>query len=127
VLQVEQQIAALRAMIGAMPPSVWKLSVHRHKISHIERSFIWDSRFHDVYHALVGSQYEAFVEYGGPQGRLYQKLDRDTGSTILTFVVYEVAEFEWQYIVPPPVVESTQYMSAEQVKGMILNSIYINY
>lgn len=82
---------------------------------------------HEVYHAVVGSQHETFVEYGGPQGRLYQKLDRDMGNTILTFVVDELAEFEWQYIVPPSVVESTQYMSAEQVRGMILNDLYINY
>jgi len=113
-------------MIDAMPPSVWKLSAHQHKISHVERSLIWDSHFHDVYHKVVGSQYEPFVEYVGPQGRLYQKLDPDTGSTILTFVIDEIVEFEWQYIVPPSVLESTQFASAEQVRGMILNSLYIN-
>jgi len=99
VLQVEQQIATLRAMIDAMPPSVWKLSAHLHKISHVERSIIWDSHFHDVCHKVVGSQYEPFVEYVGPQGRLYQKLDPNTGSTILTFVIDEIVEFEWQHIV----------------------------
>lgn len=114
-------------MINAMPPSVWKLSAHHHKISHIERSFIWASGIHDVYHKLIGFQYEPFVEYAGPQGCLYQKLDRDTGSTILTFVVHGIVEFEWQHIIPPWVVESTQDMSAEQVKGMILNSLYIKY
>ena len=113
-------------MIGAMPLSVWKLSAHHHKISYVERSFIWDSRSHDVYHKVVGFQYEIFVEYGGPQGRLYQKLDRDTGCTVLTFVVDEIVEFEWQYIVPPSVLESTQYTSAEQMRELVLNSLYIN-
>lgn len=113
-------------MISAMPPSVWKLSVHQHKISCIERSFIWDSQAHVIYHSVVGSQYDPFVEYNGPQGRLYQQLDRDTRSTILTFVVDEITEFEWQYIVPPLVVESTQHASGEQVMRMILNSLYIN-
>lgn len=114
-------------MIDAMPPSVWKLSAHHYKISHIERSFIWASESHDVYHKLIGFQYETFVEYRGPQGCLYQKLDHVTGSTILTFVVHEIVGFEWQHIVPPSVVESTQEMNAEQVKGMILNSLYILY
>jgi hypothetical protein len=74
--------------------------IHQHKISHVERSLIWDSQLHEVYHKVVGSQYEPFVEYGGPQGRLYQKLDHGTRRTIFTFVVDEIAEFEWQYIVP---------------------------
>lgn len=74
----------------------------------------------------MGSQYEPFVEYSGPQGRLYQKLDRDTGNTVLTFVVDEIAEFEWQYTVPASVVESTQYARAELVMGTILSSLYIN-
>ena len=92
----------------------------------MERSFIWDSRNHDVYHKVVGFQYEIFVEYGGPQGHLYQKLDRDTGGTVLTFVVDEIVEFEWQSVVPPSVLESTQYTSAEQVKELVLISLYIN-
>jgi len=126
VSQVEQQIATLRTMIGAMPPSVWRLAVHQHKISGIERSFIWDSQTHAAYHNVVGSRFEPFVEYNGPQGRLYQRLDRDTRNTILTFVVDEIVAFEWQYIVPPLVVEWTQYASTEQVMGLILRSLYIN-
>ena len=109
-----------------MPLSVWKLSVHHHKISPVERSFIWDSRNHDANHKALGFQYEIFVEYGGPQGHLYQKLDRDPGGTVLTIVVDEIVEFEWQSVVPPSVLESTQYTSAEQVKGLVLNSLYIN-
>ena len=126
VLQVEQQIATLRAMIGAMPPSVWKLCVHQHKISGIQRSLIWNSQTHVVYHNIVGSQYEPFVEYNGPQGRLYQILDRDTRNTVLTFVVDGISEFEWQLIVPPSMVESTKYASTAQVMGMVLNSLYIS-
>ena len=92
----------------------------------MERSFIWDSRNHDVYHKVVGFQYEIFVEYSGPQGHLYQKLDCDTGGTVLTFVVDEIVEFEWQSVVPPSVLESMQYTSAEQVKELVLISLYIN-
>jgi hypothetical protein len=57
VSKVERQVATLRTMIGAMPPSVWKLSVHQYKISSIERSLIWGSQSHAVYHNVVGSQY----------------------------------------------------------------------
>ena len=98
--------------------------MHRHKISCIERSLIWDSQSDLLYHNIVGSQYEPFVEYSGPQGRLYQKLDRNTGNTTLTFVVDEIVKFEWEYIVSASVIESTQ--DAEHMMAMILGHLFIN-
>src|SRR5258708_9946335 len=113
-------------MFEAMPRSVWVLSAHQHKVTRIARSIIWDSSAHAIYHDVVGAQYEPFVEYDGPQGRMYHQLDRHTWNTILTFVVDEIVEFGWKCFVPPLVVQSTQYTGVEQLKGVVLNNLYIN-